>query len=369
MYRSWFWDFLQRGRPQKGISRWFWDFLDRDRPQRGISSWCRNSLSLDRRQRDIKSKWPAISEALKEAGVTLHWFPWSGRNSHARRMTAGKELAVFIASLRKDHPSVQVFIIAHSHGGNVALYSLKHLEPKKVDGIVCLATPFLQFDPDRFDIAGFPFLPFAVRYTAFIAVVAPLLFLWFGTRQLVMSALPGVVVGLACVIGVIAYSAAGLFARRLTDRLLPSTDAHSKRLREACDKYEPTVRNGQPVLILRTAADEVSAILSAGLLREWLLARAWRALACLAGLPHTVFCGMQGDVSKVSADSDNATCLDHCRADHQHEVDGVVIRLGYARGRGFACLFVSVPSTLLRVRSQCFSLRASRKRGASRKRV
>lgn len=263
--RSWFWDFLQRDRPQRAISSWFWDFLQRDR-----------------QQRDIKCKWPIISEALKEAGATLHWFPWSGRNSHARRIQAGEQLATLIDSLRKD-PSDQVFIIAHSHGGNVALYSLKHVEP--VDGIVFLATPFLQFDPQRFDFADFRFLPFAVAYTAFTALIAPVLLLWFGTIQLVMLSLPGVVVGLACVIGVIGFSAAGLFATRLTYRWLSGTDA--KRLRDACTRYQPTVPERQRVLILRKAVDEASAILSAGLFLEWLLAPAWRAFACLARLPHT----------------------------------------------------------------------------------
>jgi pimeloyl-ACP methyl ester carboxylesterase len=87
-----------------------------------------------------------LDAALKNA--SLDWqiraFLWSGANSVHARDDAARELA---DQLRKDldDPNGTAFIIAHSHGGNVALRALQHLDSTAGRiRIVTLATPFLR---------------------------------------------------------------------------------------------------------------------------------------------------------------------------------------------------------------------------------
>jgi len=83
---------------------------------------------------------------IKEAyGKELEFrrFEWSGKNSAVERARAVVSLQELIRSLGKDNPSI--FLLAHSHGGNVALDAL--LDPSiatTVSGIVTLGTPFLE---------------------------------------------------------------------------------------------------------------------------------------------------------------------------------------------------------------------------------
>jgi hypothetical protein len=87
-----------------------------------------------------------LDTALKSA--SLDWpiraFLWSGANSVHDRDCAARELS---QQLRKDlqDPDATAVIIAHSHGGNVALRALQHLgsTPNRVR-VVTLATPFLR---------------------------------------------------------------------------------------------------------------------------------------------------------------------------------------------------------------------------------
>ena len=45
---------------------------------------------------------------------------------------------------RANGPALAHFLVAHSHGGNVALSALKNKAVRRsIDGLVCLATPFL----------------------------------------------------------------------------------------------------------------------------------------------------------------------------------------------------------------------------------
>ena len=87
-----------------------------------------------------------IADALGEQGRSVHFdaFEWSGRNTHKARIKAGYELADHVSKLRKSYPSCSHFIVAHSHGGNIALFAHKHL-PEKLHslGIATLGTPFL----------------------------------------------------------------------------------------------------------------------------------------------------------------------------------------------------------------------------------
>jgi len=79
----------------------------------------------------------------------VHHFMWNGRNSHRSRVEASKLLVQDIALLLESGP---VYVVGHSHGGNVAMYALRELqegaaaESQALDDlqIITLSTPFLS---------------------------------------------------------------------------------------------------------------------------------------------------------------------------------------------------------------------------------
>jgi hypothetical protein len=87
-----------------------------------------------------------LDAALKNA--SLDWpiraFLWSGANSVHARDCAARDLSNQLREDLKD-PDTTAVIIAHSHGGNVALRALQDLHPKAGRiRVITLATPFLK---------------------------------------------------------------------------------------------------------------------------------------------------------------------------------------------------------------------------------
>jgi pimeloyl-ACP methyl ester carboxylesterase len=95
---------------------------------------------------DLRS---AIRGKLPGHEIIFHVFKWSGKNSHRKRLEAGAALAEEIQGLPNNDENTNIFLIAHSHGGNVGLYALDQLNSVAVKGLVCLATPF--FHVSEFD--------------------------------------------------------------------------------------------------------------------------------------------------------------------------------------------------------------------------
>ena len=76
--------------------------------------------------------------------VIFREFSWDGTNTQTARTEGGASLARFIRAGQDTYPDARHFVIAHSHGGNVALYAMQDAAARRaVDGIVTLATPFL----------------------------------------------------------------------------------------------------------------------------------------------------------------------------------------------------------------------------------
>jgi hypothetical protein len=77
--------------------------------------------------------------------IVFHRFKWSGDNTVYARKEAGDELAEHVKTISAAHPGARQILVAHSHGGNVALYALRDLRVNaNVVGIACIATPFLH---------------------------------------------------------------------------------------------------------------------------------------------------------------------------------------------------------------------------------
>jgi hypothetical protein len=101
-----------------------------------------------------------------EVDVEFLPFEWSGNNSVLARATAATQLsAVLKARIERDGKAQHV-IIAHSHGGNVALRAVELLEGDMASKlrIVTLATPFLQVHKNH--LGRLYFLTAAVIYSA-----------------------------------------------------------------------------------------------------------------------------------------------------------------------------------------------------------
>lgn len=86
---------------------------------------------------------------LEDQGITCRPFEWSGSNSIRARVEAGKELRRVLMTEQQATPNARHFVIAHSHGGNVALCALAvnweaNRESATVDGLATLATPFIH---------------------------------------------------------------------------------------------------------------------------------------------------------------------------------------------------------------------------------
>lgn len=93
-----------------------------DAPAQGSPHWS----SLDRD--DPANFANILSSLLDQYGTNrtvCRDFGWSGTNSHAARLQAGRSLCDLIISIAADDPSARIHIVAHSHGGNVALKAVE----------------------------------------------------------------------------------------------------------------------------------------------------------------------------------------------------------------------------------------------------
>ena len=100
---------------------------------------------------------------LRGHSVSFCSFEWSGRNNFKARSVAAKQLERHLADAIRARPNAKHVIVAHSHGGNVALYALRNEALKsRVDAVVCLSTPFLHVRPRLLDEDTRDILAFAV---------------------------------------------------------------------------------------------------------------------------------------------------------------------------------------------------------------
>ncbi|WP_129791520.1 triacylglycerol lipase [Sphingosinicella sp. CPCC 101087] len=106
--------------------------------------------------------------------VMFRRFRWSGRNTIQARHKAADRLANDLESVRDKYEGVPVFVIAHSHGGNIALSALKRGGSGLVNGLVCLATPVIVSRKRYIDTVTrrclplFNLVPFVLGYLAIL---------------------------------------------------------------------------------------------------------------------------------------------------------------------------------------------------------
>jgi pimeloyl-ACP methyl ester carboxylesterase len=78
--------------------------------------------------------------------VQFHVFKWSGWNSHLARIRAAIGLNDFLLKRLGKIDGSRVFLVAHSHGGNVVSYAARVSNlANAVAGLVFLGSPFIFF--------------------------------------------------------------------------------------------------------------------------------------------------------------------------------------------------------------------------------
>jgi len=176
--------------------------------------------------------------------VAIVPFRWSGGNNPAARKQAQQELRNHLRAQLTRYPGAQHFVIAHSHGGNVALYAMRDAAlQERVSGVACLATPFivarrraLGSKDTLGQVAGA-----AVALTVGVAIIAQQLLPEFDIWWLPHLLL---VVILAISFGLIAW-------------LLPAWKKYAERL--VPDLQLGSLSSPQKLLLIRAPGDEAGA--------------------------------------------------------------------------------------------------------------
>jgi len=118
-------------------------------------TWARGLLPWVRRP---QAQWCARGSALsndldgllKGHRYEIQTFEWSGANSAASRLRAAEALGARLDIIRAANPSAKIHLVAHSHGGNVAMYALRNRrQQQQMASLICLSTPFLHVHPRR----------------------------------------------------------------------------------------------------------------------------------------------------------------------------------------------------------------------------
>jgi hypothetical protein len=123
-----------------------------------------------RRQRQNRRLWfqeesPFLDRLIDQLGDIPHKITpllWSGANSIFARDRTAHVLAEHLSDEHAEHPQATQLVIAHSHGGNIALrtlYLLRTRDASRLCGpemptplVVTLATPFVEVQHADLDI-------------------------------------------------------------------------------------------------------------------------------------------------------------------------------------------------------------------------
>lgn len=126
----------------------------------------------------------AFSSALRTEfpGAVIKKFAWDGNNDHFERIASGRALAKKVEGWVTGDATHQrtVFLIGHSHGGNVALYASGVYSVRRaLAGTVFLGTPFLETHPRNVRVMARGIAAALTILIFFPILIALPLALWF----------------------------------------------------------------------------------------------------------------------------------------------------------------------------------------------
>lgn len=204
-------------------------------------------------------------------------FSWSGKNLHTERVKGARKLCDSLSGLATktkatvDKP-LTVNIVAHSHGGNVALEALKHLDPRiRIGKVALMGTPLMSFVPSLRIVR---LLLSCILLLVLIAVVlSPVVGLLPSTSESPRSPVPSIwLYPIVVTLGIVMYGWVFWLLAFLADwtwRIL-SSPILALRGRWNGQSYGPSARNLQRVLqdkkilLLTSYQDEAELMLKLG---------------------------------------------------------------------------------------------------------
>jgi hypothetical protein len=222
---------------------------------------------------------PLRRRLLEELGpdVLFQTFRWSGMNWPSARYRAARRLREQFRTTAERHSACGHYVVAHSHGGNVALYALRDASAEGSGspvpaGVVCLSTPFIAAQPRAVTLLRFV-STYAVVLVSVFAVVAAVmgrllvpLMAGIRTHSAVLDALMWNEVWLE-------FALCAVLAWHATNGLVRLAQARSKLI--SVDGV--TV----PLRIYRSIGDEATAVLATSAFFTWLGTLAWRVASAL----------------------------------------------------------------------------------------
>src|SRR5262245_50064929 len=187
----------------------------------------------------------ALSSELKHKfgdNILIEPFNWSpADNSIEARIAAAQNLSSHLTRLQENHPEARQYVIAHSHGGNVALDAVALYGPN-VAGIACLATPFLHASVR--DLRQLTFANLGWWFGGLFLLSGQVVLLWCGLGRLLGFWAPVSMLLAAVAAGVIS----GLYQRLL----------QGIKIEDVANALQVAVPADCNLLIIRGAGDEAS---------------------------------------------------------------------------------------------------------------
>jgi hypothetical protein len=188
-------------------------------------------------------------------------FEWGGRNSARDRSIAADKLQDHIKSARVREPDSRHYIIAHSHGGNVALEAFAYNH--NIDGIACLATPFIAFRPvDLIDEVREEAIAPIVSWALMGGVLLAWLSFWVFVQDIIWS------LNLPIWVSALLGSLLALAFLYLLGDQGPSRHLSLRRTEETLE--------GLNLLIIRSPGDEAGGALTTTHFLSWVAGRLYR---------------------------------------------------------------------------------------------
>jgi hypothetical protein len=190
-------------------------------------------------------------------------FSWRGRNSWRERHAAAAQLAERLTRIESGpDPSAMHMVIAHSHGGNVALWAIHSLpreQRERILGLVCMATPFLHAERGaaRGAIADWGLAAVLLTIGMASILAFALFFVMFAQNGWTLTRSAGALFGPPRASSYIALAVVAVVSILLSRWL-------RTRQQYLITPAPPTDGEGPPILALRAHGDEASFAIGAG---------------------------------------------------------------------------------------------------------
>jgi hypothetical protein len=221
------------------------------------------------------ASWTHADSALtqtilkRDLGTHVYRFIWSGKNKMHDRITASENLALYIRKLKASYPESLVYVIAHSHGGNVVFHALRSPDVEAcLSGVICMSTPFLHMHPLKHD---------TVPDVTTTLITLPIIMLMCTAGWALHS---------INLLNTLMFFVCLPFVRLTCSRSSQLWQQASFKLVDAFTAPKITL----PVLILRSIGDEASMALASAAFGSWLVGRSSR----LIGGPATFLTSAAG---------------------------------------------------------------------------